>query len=286
VSCACGRACAESDYQGNPKTGPRAFCRTDEGHIGAAIRILPERYVELSLKLAKTSRQQERVSGGGHEPPVPVDLETEAFMRHVILVALSWEDQVRAAARLSEPPGRVRDSAALGRACLLLGGQDQDRTGYLPTLLSLEPEDKRRPVPGSKRLAELKPGCVIVIDSSGDAWENRARDGADAGLEFLDLNRRARGMLGLSLKRRRVPLRCDGDNCNSLTLVQREAAAGGWEAVVKCTACPQAYIGDDYLLLMGRWFDATMQAAKASLPSGTQARHARALAVLLLRPMP
>lgn len=261
--CACGRSCAERDYQGNPQRGPRAFCDTDRHYTGAVIRQLPETYAQVSLLLAKTGQEEERVSGS-REAPVPVNLDAEAFMRHVILVTLSWEDQVRAAARLSVPPDRVRDGAALARACQLLGGRDYDRTGYLDTLLSLEPESKRRPVPGSKRVADLEPGSHLVIDASGDAWENRDRDGTDAGLEFLRLHGRARGMLGLSLQRRRVnEVPCDG--CDGKTLVQREAIAGGWEPVVRCTACPRSYIGAQFELLMGRVYEAQVKAlGKAS----------------------
>lgn len=258
VSCACGRGCAEGDYAGNPKVGPRAFCETDTTHIGAAIRSLPEMYVELRLKLAKGQQQEERVSGS-REAPTPLDLRIEAFMRHLILVAVSWEEQVRAAASLSQPDGQVRDGIALARACKLLGGDAPSRTGHLSTLLMLEPEDKNRPVPGSVQLRELEPGSSVRIDDAGDAWQKREMGGADAGLEFLALNGRCRGILGLTLQRRRVPLRCDG--CEGLTLVQREALGGGWEAVVKCTACPQSYIGDEFEMLTERWFQATLKAS-------------------------
>ena len=264
VSCACGRNCAEADYAGNAQMGPRAFCATDTHHIGAVIRGLPEIYVELRFKLAKSGQQEERVSGS-REAPTPLDLKVEAFMRHIILVAVSWEEQVRAAASLSAiPDGAVRDGTSLARACKILGGDDNERTGYLGTLLMLEPEDKNRPVKGSTALNELEPGSVIRIDSAGDAWQKREMGGADAGIEFLKLHGRARGYLGLTLQRRKVGVRCDG--CDGYYLVQREALGGGWEAVVKCTECPTAYIGGEFELLMGRWWTATL-AQKASLPA-------------------
>jgi hypothetical protein len=258
ASCACGRGCAEGDYAGNPKTGPRAFCDTDAGHVGAVIRSLPAMYVELSFKLAKGRQQGERVSGS-REAPTPLDLRVEAFMRHIVLVALSWEEQVRAAASLSQPDGLVRDGTALARACKLLGGDDAGRTGHLSTLLGLAAEAKNRPVPGSVTLRELEPGSLVRIDSSGDAWQIREMGGAEAGLEFLALHGRCRTMLGLTLQRRRVPVPCDG--CDGLTLVQREALGGGWEAVVRCTGCPQSYVGDDFIGLMERWHTATLKAS-------------------------
>ncbi len=282
--CACGRHCAERDYQGTPVYGPRAFCETDRGYIGAAIRGLPEAYAELSIRLAKTGQQEERVSGS-REAPVPVDLETESFMRHVVLVALTWEELVRSAASLSNPDlclscdgegilggrecrscrglgvVRCRPGVALQRACVLLGGEDRDRTGHLGTLLSLEAAEVTRPVPGSKRLAELEPGTTVRIDSAGDAWMQGEMSGTDAGLEFLQLHGRARGMLGLTRQRRRITeVPCDG--CRGRTLVQSEAKAGGWEPAVRCTACPVAYIGANYDLLMSRAYQAQMEALR------------------------
>jgi hypothetical protein len=283
ISCACGRYCAERDYQGNPQLGPRAFCDTDERHIGEAIRSLPETYAQLRLLLARTGQQEERVSGS-REAPVPVNLEAETFMRHIVLVTLTWEELVRSAAGLSNPDLcracdgegmtrqgrdcppcrgrgviRSRDGAALQRACVLLGGEDRGRTGHLVTLLSLEVAEVTRPVPGSKRLAELEPGTSVRIDSAGDAWVQGEMSGTDAGLEFLRLNGRARGILGLTRQRRRITeVPCDG--CRGKTLVQSEAKAGGWEPAVRCTACSMSYIGAHYDLLMTRVYQAQLEA--------------------------
>lgn len=290
--CACGRDCAERDYQGNPQRGPRPFCRTDEVHVGAVIRGLPERYTELSLRLVPSGQQDERVSGGSREAPAPLDLEVQAHMRHLVLVAVTWEWAVRDAAGLSQPDlcpacdgygaitaGQVtaacdtchgdgmvssRDGVVLQRACRLLAGQDGGRPGYLVTLLSLPPLRVTRPVPGNRAIRDLAPGSVIRVDSSGDAWEEVDADGTAAGLEFLRVNGRVRAMLGLSLQKRRVPVRCDG--CQQLTLTQREAAGGGWEDVARCSNCPQAYIGDEFTGLMTRWYQAGQKAARAAEP--------------------
>lgn len=262
--CARGRHCAEADYQGNAARGPRAFCETDRAHVGSVIRDLPQVYVELHYKLAKGQQPDgQRVSGGGKEAPTPLDLDIEAFLRHVILVAVSWEEAVRVAARLSPlPDGLVRDGTALQRACVLLAGRDRDRCGHLDVLLALAPETVNRPVTGSTRLADLEPGTLIRVDSSGDAWQKRDMDGTAAALEFLTLSSRARAVLGLNLQSRRVAVRCDG--CESIgTLKQREALGGGWEAVVRCSACPQVYIGQPFELLMGREYAETVKAGHA-----------------------
>jgi len=251
------------------------------------IERLPETYAELSLKLVKSQQQEEKVSGS-REAPVPVDLEVQAFMRHIVLVALTWEDLVRAVARLSDPDecpecegegilegwdcqacqgtGSVksRDGAALRRACELLGGQHGRGDGHLSELLALGPSDTLRPVKGSAKLAELEPGSVIRIDSSGDAWQRREMDGTAAGVEFLKLHSSARGMLGLAPRSRRVAVRCEttGGGCGSFgTIKQRETPGGDWESVARCSECPKVYIGDEFENLMGREF-AAVQAAE------------------------
>lgn len=293
--CARGRHCAEADYQGNPKRGPRSFCDSDRNIIGSVIRGLPDVYVEVHYKLGKTGqssqqdgRAQERISGGGKEAPVPLDLEIDAYLRHVLLVAGTWEDAVRAALGLSNPDtcpacrgegetadgrdcqacaGRglvkTRDGAALQRACELLAGQTREHQGHLSGLLALAPVEILRPVPKSRRIWEIPPGSVIRIDTAGDAWQRSEADGTAAGLEFLTLSSRTRGILGQNLKSRRVAVRCDG--CDTIgTLKQREAEAGGWEPVVRCSACPQVYIGKPFELLMAREYQATVEAGKAS----------------------
>jgi|ERR1019366_154692 hypothetical protein len=250
--CACERHCAERDYQGNPGLGPRAFCATDEDRIRDAIAGLPKTYAELRLLLPVTGQQEERVTGS-REAPVPVNLDIQAFMRVIVHVTCSWEDQVRAAAGLSDlPDGRRRDGVALAQACRTLAA-------HLAVLLSLPSEDKARFAPPTKKLGDLEPGSVVRIDDAGDAWVMAAMNGTDAGLEFLRLHGRARGMLGLTRQRRRITeVACDG--CRGKTLVQSEAKAGGWEPVVRCTACPMSYTGASYDLLMGRVYSAQLEA--------------------------
>lgn len=264
--CACGKDCAERDYQGNPALGPRDFCATDERYVRSAIRALPGDYASLSVLLAKSGQQGERVSGGGKEAPVPVALDIDAFMREMVMVTLSWEDQVRASASLSDPDGgeeegrRWRDGPALQRACDLIAGTG-DSPGWLTVLLALGPEEKRRYVPGNVMLRDLAPGTRVTIDSSGDAWGAAEVGGTYAGLEFLRLHSRARGMLGLTRARRKLPeVPCDG--CDGKTLIQREAIAGDWEPAVRCTACPQSYIGAQFEHLMGRVYEAQVRALR------------------------
>jgi hypothetical protein len=255
IPCACERWCAERDYQGHPTLGPRAFCDTDEDRIAEALAALPRTYAELRLLLPVTGQQEERVTGS-REAPIPVNLDVQAFMRQVVWVTCSWEDQVRAAARLSDlPDGRRRDAVALAQACRTLDA-------HLTALLSLPPEVKVRFVPPGK-VKDLDPETVWS-DTGGDSWTHAEMDGTAAGLEFLQLHGRARGILGLTRQRRRITeVPCDG--CRGKTLVQSEARTGGWEPLVRCTACPVSYGGANYDLLMGRIYSAQLAAlAKAS----------------------
>jgi hypothetical protein len=293
TSCACDRQCAERDYQGIPKRGPRAFCDTDERYIGDAIRGLPQTYVLLRSLLVPSMQQEERVSGS-REAPAPVNLDVQAFMRLIVHVTCGWEDQVRAVAQLSDPDtcpecdgegladgrdctpcrgtGKVktRDGAALARACRLLAGTGRrdssgcPDTGYLGTLLSLPAEPKERFVAPDRKVGDLEAGTWLRVDASGDAWAETDMDGTAAGLEFLRLNGRARGMIGFTRQRRRITeVPCD--TCRGKTLVQWEAKAGGWEPVVRCSACPCSYTGAQYDLLMSRVYQAQLEAlAKAS----------------------
>jgi hypothetical protein len=257
--CACGRRCAESDYQGNAALCPRAFCLTDRDWIGRAIFKLPETYASLALLLPRSEQAGERVSGS-REAPIPVAADVEAFMREIVHVAVSWEDQVRAVARLSDyPDGRRRDGKALADACRTLGPD-----GQLDTLLSLLPESKVRYAPPWRiaELAESDPDVILHFDTSGDAWETVKKDGTAAGLEFLAITGRARGMLGLTRQRRRITeLPCDG--CSAPTLVQYEARDGGWEEAVKCTNCPNAYTGLQFGHFMGRVYAVQVAALEA-----------------------
>jgi hypothetical protein len=224
-----------------------------------AIRGLPETYARLRLRLAACEQAGERVSGS-REAPIPLATDVEAFMAHIVYVTLRWEEYVRAEARLAElPDGRRRDGVALAAASLTL-------QRHLSTLLALGAYRVWRPA-GWARADEIVAEHgdaphwqILVYDLADQPWEARTMDGTAAGLEFLAINGQARGTLGLSRQRRRITeVRCD--LCKGkATLVQYEARDGGWEPRVRCTACPNAYVGAAYDLLMGRVYQAQLDA--------------------------
>lgn len=256
-SCARGIRCEERDYRGQPAYGPRTFCETDSRYIRRAITDLPRTYVEIRALLARTEQAGERVSGS-REPPMPLAADVQAFMREIVLVACSWEEVVRTHASMSDyPDGIRRDSVMLAGACKTLGIKFE-------ALLNLGPCDLVRPAT-RRRVDEIieehgdETGSLLIrYDTSGDAWENVTLDGTAAAVEFLSLNGRARGMLGISRQRRRVTeVPCD--DCKARTLVQYEARDGGWDPVVKCTNCPNVYSGPRYELLMGRVYQVQLE---------------------------
>ena len=187
---------------------------------------------------------------GSREAPLPLAADVEAFLREIVRVAVSWEDQVMAVARLSDyPDGPRRDTVALADAARTLHA-------HLTTLLSLAPETKQRFVPPSRLDAE--PDLEVHFDTAGDAWEFPRLDGTDAGLEFLALHGRARGMCGLTRRRRRITkVACDG--CHELTW-----STGGRDRRVKpavrCSDCPNAYTGLLFTHIMARVYKAQVAA--------------------------
>lgn len=265
--CALGNRCYERDYEGNPKPGPRAFCESDRRWVERAIASLPEDFTRLSFLLARAQQEEERVSGS-KDPGLPLAADTDAFMREIVYIALSWEIEVRCVNRLSDiPEDHRRMGVELATASRILAR-------HFDTLIALPARDMRRYAP-PKRVRELAceaeraerdgedvPEVYVRWDASGDAWEYVTMDGTTAALELLGLHGRARGMLGLSPQRRRITeVPCD--ECKAKTLIQREAASGGWVPAVSCTNCPNSYTGARYDLLMGRVYQVQLQALKA-----------------------
>lgn len=268
--CARGIRCEERDYRGQAAYGPRTFCETDSRYIRRAIADLPRTYAEVRLLLARSEQAGERVTGS-REPPIPLAADVEAFMRKIVHVTLSWEEAVRRHASLSDyPDGRRRDAVMLAGACRTLAGEYRGHEligGYFEALLNLGPEAMRREI-ARKRADEIigaegdniDPGRIIH-DTSGQLWEVSDMDGTAAALEFLALNGQARGMLGLSRQRRRITeVPCD--DCKAKTLVQYEARDGDWDPVVKCTNCPNVYIGQRFEFLMARVYETQAKALR------------------------
>lgn len=263
--CARGPRCESRDYQGNPQRCPQPFCRKDRDWIIRSITDLPEDYRTLRDELLPRSTQQEERVSGSKEPPLPLAADVQAFMREMVHIAVSWEEHVRAANRLSHiPAGRVRDEMALWRAAGILSGHVDSLISLSGSLVTRHATRKRLEEIGDEHTAVEDRGgepdpYQVRWDASGDAWENKTMDGTQAALELLALHGRAWGMLGLSRPRRRIT-EVDCDECGAKSLFQRGASSGGWDPEVRCENCPAVYWGDRLTLLQGRIYEAQVDA--------------------------
>jgi hypothetical protein len=241
--CARESQCTDADYQGNAILCPRSFCEKDEAWIRRILTEMPETYTRMRMLLARSQQQEERVSGS-REAPIPLATDIDMFMRQIVLVTCGWEETVRAVGSLSDyPEGRRRDAVQLATASRTLAA-------HLTILLSLGPCDVTRLITFEQAL-ETSPEDEVRYNTAGEPILHTTMDGTAAGLEFIRLSGRARGMQGLNRGRRRITeVPCD--DCQATTLVQWEARDGGYEPVIRCTNCPNAYIGTRFELLMGR----------------------------------
>lgn len=263
IPCARGNRCSEADHLGIPKHGPRSLCETDTRYLRTDIADLPERYVELHGLLGRAGQgDDERVSGGSNEAPIPLAADVDALMREVVRIACDWEKAVRARGRLTAHPAglRRRDGVRLATACETL-------TGHLDVMLSLGPHWMYREAT-RQRIKEIigedeTVSSRFIIDRSGQAWERRQMTGTDAALEVFALTGKVRGALGLSLPVRKITeVRCD--NCHEKMLIQRGARSGDWEPRVTCRSCPNVYAGARFDLLMGRVYQAQLAMQEAA----------------------
>lgn len=247
--CARGERCAEAAVVQTgegivklPALGYRTYCSSDRSHIMNAIERLPDRYLHLALILPeKGSGAEPRVSGS-RTPPVPPRLDVDALMVEIVQTAWAWWERVALVARLSIPDGRERDGFAISRMCTSL-------TAHLDVLLGLPPEWMGRRVTVRKAADLLAAGGVsgTVRPNAGYAEVFQDRSGADAGLDFLTLDRRCKHLLGLTPQHQDLPVPCWA--CQERT-VRRWDGAAGLADEAHCLSCGETYTHERYQLLM------------------------------------
>jgi hypothetical protein len=267
--CACGERCADATivrdndgtYRREPVPSPRPFCETDRMNIVRCLRWLPERYLELSMRLGdRRPADGLKVSGGAATPPVPIRLDVDALMVQTVNIVASWDERVRDVARLADlagpdiPERRGTRSAgiALTRMCATL-------TAHLDALLALPAGPMLRYVTlhQAAELAAAGDAVGLVHPHAGYAEVRQDLDGAAAGLEILALGRRCRSALGWTPKHEHLPVPCR--QCG-LRDVWRWDGDAGFEDRAECLECREVYEGERYTLLMGEV--AQLQAAK------------------------
>lgn len=225
--CARGDRCSERSTAG-PALGPRPFCETDRMLIRRALTWIPEAYVELYLRLPDKSSNRAERTASKPGPGVPLNLRIHELMADIAGVLESWAEQVRHIARLSGPTtqdGRYqREGRLVAEAVDVL-------TVHLDVLLALPtiPLSRRDPETSWLTVAEL--------------------DGADAGIEILDLHHQIRSVLGLTRRHESLPAACE--TCGLRTLRRYDGDAG-LEDSAECTNCGDVYKDERYELLLAR----------------------------------
>lgn len=215
----------------------RAFCDRDREHLICAIEDLPAKYARLYLELPRSGGVGEKVSGS-KSPPVPLRVDVEALMRDIVHTAVTWQEIVAAVAGLAEP-GRKRQGRALRDACRAL-------SAHVDALLSLESWPVARYIP-IHRAANLPSGTTgHVFPNAGYAVVLLELDGAQAGLELLDVHARCRSMLGLTRRRDLLSVPCHA--CGHVA-IYRDETAEGLQDEAHCGNCRQTYTGQQWKLL-------------------------------------
>jgi hypothetical protein len=221
-----------------------AYCVADRARIVGCLSDLPRRYRELGERIGDAAQNQAsgvRVSGGGSTSArLPINLGVDAFQRYMLEVLESWEERVRAAARLSDVDGNRRSTVAVQAASGIL-------SAHVDVLLSLPAESMAR----SKDLAhigELAEGVTGVVHPyAGWVSLNDDLDGIAAGEEILRLHYRCLARLGLTPRHHDLLTACW--DCELPRLRRWDGTAGLADHVV-CRQCGSEYLADRLARLM------------------------------------
>lgn len=236
-----------------PAWSYRTFCDADRARIAEHLADLPLLYVRTHMELGTLSSSGERVSVS-KTAPVPLSVGVDALLREVLAVLLSWEERVRAVARLIPVEARRRDSAAIAAACRLLGA-------HLDALLALdaEPMLRYKTIPEAAKLPPGTPG--VVRETAGYAEVILDLSGADAGAEILRLHARCSALLtDTRTPARHLPVPCDG--CSYAELYEVLTWDGRPDGA-KCRECGYEYSDNEYTLLRGRVYAQEQERARS-----------------------
>jgi len=203
------------------------FCRRDASAVGRALAGVPERYVHLRTVIGVKGQ-----SGGdkvtmSRSAPLPVRLDVDALIRDMILILCSWDERIADLAQLTRPSAQLsrcrRDETVIPAAVAALAPR-------MDMLLKLQPAAMWRVLPIRFRRGQPPeiPGLAGHANPAGYAHPhagyaevNIDLDGAAAGLELLQLERRCRRTLGLTLP---PPVTLDGIPCRRCEHLALEAA--------------------------------------------------------------
>lgn len=255
--CACGAWCdsaevtvlADGTTRRDPALGYRPFCDRDTRHIARALDDLPGQYERLGTEIGNPARRGQlvRVPFG---PSIPLRGDVDALMRYIAPVLAGWAARVRLALQHHQPDPRrriitlpaVEDAAGLLAANL--GPLLALPPGWTTRTFALHPGRHGAPALIDPGLAELLADCEIVRIGVDFVTVLTRLDGANAGLELLDLHALARRMLGDTkpAPERLLGVPCRRQGCDLRAL--RRATLPPWWS--ECGACGDRMTEDEY----------------------------------------
>lgn len=223
-----------------PAQTPDTYCRSDRNLIYRCLTELPELWVRVHGELAvKATASGDKVAGS-RTPPVPPNLAADALMREMLRVLASWDERIRAAARLARPDTQLsryrRDGRALAEVVRTL-------LAHLDGLLALPVDAMARSYPTDSRedIGRIPEGCYGRSNRTGGYADVAIElSGADAGEDILRLHHRARAFLGETRMCERLDVPCPG--CDLLMLERRQ----GSEYAAECRECGRLLTMPEY----------------------------------------
>lgn len=250
--CARGQWCASSvivtegkEIRREAARGYQAFCPRDRISLARWLDELPGQYVHLAAELGKPSSRGAliRVPFG---PRIPLRVDIDALMRAIAESLCSWHERVAATAYLTFPEGddarKRRDAYAVKRAVEVMGGE------WLDALLALDRQEMRRAC-DLRDVAAMDDDTVGVVHSAF-AEIDLDMDGADAGMEIINLRYLARAILGETRAKPEelVGVPCRADGCGWRSVYRAELPSHEDEPVwwTECARCGDRMSEADY----------------------------------------
>ncbi|MCG5464210.1 hypothetical protein MED01_002375 [Micromonospora sp. MED01] len=180
------------------------------------VRSLVYDYVDLEqLQSPSLSQALQMQPSGKAAPPMPLNGQAEALQAEIVHVATTWEAEIRARARLSEPP-RTRPGVAVQRAVTILA-------------------------PRLRQLARIEPTAVYPTGPEDDIHD---MTGWEAIHHLQHLHQRARGMLGRTHRTVHLPGTCSGCGLDELHRDDPREAEDPCD--VYCASCHTTWPHTDY----------------------------------------
>lgn len=229
-----------------PALTPRAFCERDRMVIERSLTEIPELWDRAHAEIGNKRQANGPKVSASKTAPVPLSLPVDALLRHVVAVLTSWEERVRIVAGLSILDTHLsrmrRDRVAVRIACALLAA-------HLEALLSLDDEPMLRGVGLNELDGRPSDASGVVHPNAGYADILLTLDGADAGLELLDLHYRCRTLL-TETKRpaKHLPVPCK--ECGHMKLFERRDWEDQPDGAI-CRHCGTQYDDNGYTVHRG-----------------------------------